>query len=147
MTKVEHSVVIERPPEEVWAFVHEPANDPKWQTTIVEARAPDEPMRVGTRVTEVRQFLGRRFETGFEVTEFEPYRRSAVRVIAGPIPGGGSYAFERADGGTRFTMTVELDAHGFFKLAEPVFVAMARRELEANLGHLKDLLETRGADA
>jgi hypothetical protein len=35
----------------------------------------------------------------------------------------------------------ELDAHGLFKLAEPVFARITARELEANLGHLKDLLE------
>ena len=38
-------------------------------------------------------------------------------------------------------MTGELDAHGFFKLAEPVFARIAGRELESNLGHLKDILE------
>jgi hypothetical protein len=39
----------------------------------------------------------------------------------------------------------ELDAHGLFKLAEPVFARMTSRELEANLGHLKDLLEADSA--
>jgi hypothetical protein len=38
-------------------------------------------------------------------------------------------------------VTGELDAHGAFKLAEPVFARITSRELEANLGHLKDLLE------
>ena len=42
-------------------------------------------------------------------------------------------------------MRGELDAHGFFKLAEPVFARITRRELEANLGHLKDLLEADSA--
>ena len=102
-------------------------------------------MRVGTPVTQVRQFLGRRFETGFEVTEFEPYRRSAVPITAGPIKGGGSYTLERVDDRTRFTATFELDAHGFFKLAEPIFARATRRELATNLGHLRDLLETEGA--
>ena len=39
------------------------------------------------------------------------------------------------------TVSGELDAHGVFKLAEPVFARITGRELEANLGHLKDLLE------
>jgi hypothetical protein len=34
-----------------------------------------------------------------------------------------------------------MEAHGFFKLAEPVFARFVRREVESNLGHLKDLLE------
>ena len=145
MTKLERSVLIERPIEDVWAFVHEPANDPKWQATIVEAHAPEEPLGVGTKIREVRRFLGRRFEMEYEVTEYEPHRRSAVRVTSGPIPGGGSYAFEPVNGGTRFSMTLEIDAHGFFRLAEPIFARAAHREMEANLGQLKDLLETGAA--
>ena len=38
-------------------------------------------------------------------------------------------------------MTGELDAHGTFKLAQPVFASITSRALEASLGNLKDLLE------
>lgn len=38
-------------------------------------------------------------------------------------------------------MTGRLEAHRLFQLAEPVFSRMTSRELEASLGHLKDLLE------
>jgi hypothetical protein len=62
-------------------------------------------------------------------------------MVSGPVPLSGTYAFEAVNGGTRFTVTGELDAHGFFKLAEPVFARITGRELESNLGHLKDLLE------
>ena len=47
------------------------------------------------------------------------------------------------DGGTRLTATLETDAHGFFKLAEPVFARMARRDFTGNFETLKDLLEAR----
>jgi hypothetical protein len=40
-------------------------------------------------------------------------------------------------------MTMETDAHGFFKLAEPVFGRMARRDVTTSCEHLKDLLEAR----
>jgi hypothetical protein len=63
-----------------------------------------------------------------------------VRLVSGPVPFSGSYLFEPADRGTKFTVTGELDAHGFFKLAEPVFARITGRELESTLGHLKDLL-------
>ena len=58
--------------------------------------------------------------------------------------GTGSYELEPVDGATRFTMTLGRDAHGFFKLAEPVFARMARRDLAASAEHLKDLLEAAG---
>jgi carbon monoxide dehydrogenase subunit G len=143
MTKIERSIVIDRPVDEVWAFVHDTTKDALWQTTLTESeKLTDGPMRVGTRVREVRHFLGLRIEVAWEVTEYEPYRKSAIRGVSGPIPLTGGYRLEPVAAGTRFTVRGELDAHGLFKLAEPVFARITRRELEANLGHLKDLLET-----
>ncbi len=142
MTKFEHSVVIQRPLEDVWAYVMEPANDPVWQGPVIEVRrGAGEQMGVGTEIEEVTQFLGRRFEMTYVVTEHEPMRRSAVRTSSGPVRMEGSYSFESVAGGTRFTMEGETDAHGLFKLAEPVFARMARREWESSCEVLKDLLE------
>jgi uncharacterized membrane protein len=142
MTKIERSIVIGRPVDEVWEFVHDIASDRLWQTTLVESeQLTDGPMGVGTRVREVRHFLGLKVELAWEVTEFEPKRRSAIKGISGPVPLSGGYRLEPLDDGTRFTVSGELDAHGLFKLAEPVFARITSRELEANLGHLKDLLE------
>ena len=142
MTRIERSVILDRPLAEVWQYVHDPANDAVWQTSILETRHEGgPPMDVGTRMVEVRRFLGRRFETAWEVSEFDPPRRSAVLSVSGPIPFTGSYVLEPVDGRTRFTLRMDTDAHGFFRLAEPVFGRMAGREMEANLGHLKDALE------
>ena len=142
MTKIERSIVIGWPVDDVWEFVHDVANDRLWQTTLAESeQLTDGPMGVGTRVREVRHFLGLRIESTWEMTEYEPNRTSAIRGVSGPIPLSGRYRVEAFEGGTRFTVTGELDAHGFFKLAEPLFARITGRELEANLGHLKDLLE------
>ena len=142
MTRITRSIAIDRPIDEVWEFVHDSTKDTLWQTTLVESeKLTDGPMRVGTKVREVRHFLGLRIELTWEVTEYEPKRKSAIRGISGPIPLTGGYRLEPLGTGTRFTVSGHLDAHGVFKLAEPVFARITRRELEANLGHLKDLLE------
>ena len=136
-------MVIERPLEEVWNYVIDPANDPVWQGVIVEVRrGAGVPLDVGSEIEEVSQFLGRRFEITYVVTEHEPMRRSAVRTTSGRSPRTGSYTFEETDGGTRFTMQGEVDAHGLFRLAEPVFARLARREWEHGAETLKDLLES-----
>jgi carbon monoxide dehydrogenase subunit G len=146
MTKVERSIVIDRPVEEVWSYVHDPSRDVTWQSTLIESeQLTDGPLGVGTKVREVRQFLGVRIEMAWEVTEYEPTSRSSIKGVSGPVPLNGSYLLEAVDGGTRLTVTGELDAHGLFKLAEPVFARMIGRELESNLGHLEDLLEAGAA--
>ncbi len=146
MTRFAHSVTIERPLEEVWEYVMDPANDPVWQGSVIEVRSgTDAPLRVGSEIEEVFQFLGRRFDVTFEVTEHEPMTRSAVKTSAGPVPMQGSYHFERVNGGTRFSIEGETDAHGLFKLAEPVFARIARRDWDTSCKVLKDVLESRGS--
>ena len=46
------------------------------------------------------------------------------------------------EGGTRVTEAVEAEIGGFFKLAEPLVVRMAKRQVAADYGNLKDLLES-----
>ena len=148
MTKIERSIVIDRAVDDVWEYVHDPTKDATWQSTLVESEQLTEGrVGIGTKVREVRQFLGIRVEVAWEVIEYEPNTRSSIKGVSGPIPLSGSYVLEPVDGGTRFTVAGELDAHGLFKLAEPVFARMTGRELEANLGHLKDLLESRAEES
>lgn len=142
MTKFAHSVVIDRPLEEVWNYVMDPANDPVWLGPIIDVPSGGgQPLDVGSEIEQVAKFLGRKFDVRLVVTEHEPMHRSAVRTSGGPVPLNGSYTFEPVNGGTRFTMEGEADAHGLFKLAEPLFARMARREWASYCDVLKDLLE------
>lgn len=142
MTRVERSITIDRPVSEVFGYTHDLSDNALWQTTLVEIEPLFEgPIAVGSQWREVRKFIGKRIETVLELTEYEPNVHSAVRMVSGPVPLSGTYEYQAVNGGTRFTVAGELDAHGFFKLAEPVFARITGRELESNLGHLKDLLE------
>ena len=144
MTTIQHTVTIGRPVEDVWDYVMDIRNDPVWTTNIVGVgRGAGEPVEVGLDFEETYRFLGVEMPITFTITEHEPHRRSAVEVADGPVPGRGSYDFEPVNGGaTRFTATLQTDAHGFFRLAEPVFARMARREFATSVEHLKDILET-----
>ncbi len=139
----EHTVVIERPIEEVFAFATDPNNDTLWQSTTLETEQTSEgPVGVGTTFRDTSKFLGRRIESTYEVTENEPPHRQCVRITSGPIPGSGCYLFEPADdGSTRFTQNFEADVGGFFRLAEPLVGRAIRRQMEADMATLKDLLE------
>ena len=140
----EHSVVIDRPVEEVFAFATDPNNDPLWLSTTLETeRTSEGAVDVGTTFRNVSKFLGRRIETTMQVTENDPPHKQCVRITSGPIPGEGCYLFESTDGGsTRFTQTFEAEVGGFFRLAEPLVGRALRRQTEADMATLKDLLES-----
>ena len=64
MTTFEHTAQILRPPEEVFAFLAQPANLPCWQSSLIAVRPHRRgPLRPGVEVTETRRFLGRVMET------------------------------------------------------------------------------------
>jgi uncharacterized protein YndB with AHSA1/START domain len=142
MTKLEQSVVINRPIEEVFAFVTDIEKISQWMSELVEAKQTSEgPMGVGTTISAVASPLGRRVESTQEVVEYEPNRKFAIKSTAGPVPSEDAYTFESVAGGTKVTRVTEAEVGGFFKLAEPLFARTMRRQFETNFANLKDLLE------
>ncbi len=139
----EHTVVIERPVEEVFAFTTDPNNESLWQSTSLETEQMTEgEVDVGTTFRNTSKFLGRTIESTYQVTENDPPHKQCVRITSGPLPGTGCYFYEPADGGsTRFTQTFETEVGGFFRLAEPLVARAIRRQMEADMATLKDLLE------
>ncbi len=142
MAKVQHSVVIGTPVEKVFAFVTDLENASLWQSWAVEANyTSDGPRGAGTPYVYVARFLGRRIESTGEITAFEPNRRYAWKVTSGPIPMEAETVFEPVDSGTKVTVIMQGEPGGFFKLAEPIVVRMAKRQIETDYANLKDLLE------
>ena len=145
MVKIEYGVEINRPIEEVFAFLADHENDTRWRSGLIEwKRISEGPTGVGSTSSEVLQFMGRRMETSFEVTEYEENVRIGFKTTSGPVPMEGLYSLERAEGGTKLAFTVQGEAGGFFKLAEPILATMVKRQIETDFNNLKDLLEAGG---
>lgn len=146
MARAEDSVVVERPPEEVFAYLTDPDNLPEWQASALEARQESPgAMTAGTRIREVRKFLGKRMETIVEVTAYEPGKQFSLKVVSGPVPFHVRQSFHPVEGGTKIDVVIEGEPGGFFRLAEPLVVRAVGRELANNLATLKDVLESRAS--
>src|SRR5262245_21494645 len=144
MAKLEIDTVINRPVEEVFAFLSNPENYPKWVSGTSEVKITSEgPIGVGTTYRSVVTFLGRRIEGEIEFTEYEPNRGYALKTISGPFPLEDSVTFERVEGGTRVSETHVGEVGGFFKLAEPLLISLVKRQFEAEYANRKDPLEAR----
>jgi uncharacterized membrane protein len=145
MVTVEKGIVIGRPAVDVFAFVSDHTNAPRWQRGLLEVRrANDGPIGVGTRHTLVRTFMGRRVEASNEFTHYEPNKLVAFAVISSWLPGHGSYVVEPEGAHrARLIARVELRPMGLFRVAEPLMAAALTRDVEANLGALKGLLEAK----
>ena len=61
---------------------------------------------------------------------------------SGPIPMRGYYTLEPVDEGTSLNLTIEAELTGVLKMAEPLVVNTAKKQITADLAKLKELLET-----
>jgi uncharacterized protein YndB with AHSA1/START domain len=138
---LENTVVIRRPTAEVFGFLADLENLPRWNYAIVETHKISQgPVGVGTIYQQVRS-VPSRSEERFEVTAYNPPRQLEIRGQLGPFPSRLAYALDAVPEGTRVTNSVELELRGPGRLLGRVAVPRIRDAVAANLGKLKDLLE------
>ena len=142
MVSIELYVVINRPVEEVYAYTSNPENNSQWESHCLGSVITSEgPTGVGTTFSDVIKFLGRRIESIWEITEFDPNKKVSLKSIKSPIPAKVGYTYEDVEGGTKVTVVGEVELGGLFKLTKPFIVREGKKEWETSLANLKDLLE------
>jgi len=138
--RVELTIEISRPQQEVFDFLTDLSRVPEWQASAVESRA-NRPLAQGTRISERRSFMGRDLETEVEVTAYEPPRRLTLRALEAPLKLTIDHVLEERDGETSLHVTADGKPTGALRLAGPAVESTARRELSRDFGRLKELLE------
>ncbi len=131
MASIVHSVEIDKSPDEVFAYVTDPANFIEWQAAVVSAHAEDSgSLQEGSKFVMTRRMGKKRVQTmTAEYTEHDFPRRYAFRVLDGPVRAVGKGSFEPLGEGdrTRFTFELDFEGHGIGKLLVPLVV---RRQAE-----------------
>ena len=138
--------VINRPPAQVADYAGDPSNAPEWYVNIKSVEWKTEPpIRIGSKLAFVAQFLGRRLAYTYEVVDLVPGRRLVMKTAQGPFPMETTYTWEPVgEGQTRMTLRNRGEPAGFSKIAGPLMAAAMRRANQKDLRLLKTLLE-RGA--
>lgn len=139
-------IVIARPRALVADFAANPDNAPKWYVNIKSVEWQTEPpLRLGTRVAFVAQFLGRRLAYTYEIVELVPGERLVMRTSQGPFPMETTYSWaSTADGDTRMTLCNRGVPTGFSRLVAPFVSAAMMRANRKDLAALKRMLERAG---
>jgi uncharacterized protein YndB with AHSA1/START domain len=135
--------VIDRPRAAVAAYAGDPDKAPEWYVNIksVEWKTPP-PMAVGSRLTFVAHFLGRRLAYTYEIVELVPGERLVMRTSEGPFPMETTYTWASlGESRTRMTLRNRGQPSGFGKLAAPLMAAAMRRANRKDLARLKTMLE------
>jgi uncharacterized membrane protein len=119
--RVEESIEINSPLEEVFNYVSDVGNYPQWMAHALEVRKDTAgPPQQSDRFIVAIKSVGRRFETPYERTTYEANRRYTDRAVGGPVPNQRwDCTFQEVPGGTRLTRAVEAKLSGVLKLLEP----------------------------
>ncbi len=135
---------IGRPVGEVSSYVADPSNAPQWYRNIesVEWRT-DPPVGVGSRMSFVARFLGRRLEYEYEVIELVPGERLVMRTSEGPFPMETTYTWADANGATWMTLRNRGEPAGFARVGAKAMAAAMRRANQKDLDNLRSILEAR----
>jgi Polyketide cyclase / dehydrase and lipid transport len=136
---------IDRPRDEVAAYLRDPANDTRWIGGVRSARLlTPGPVAVGSQVERVASFLGRRVEYVNEVTELTA-DRLAMLSVRSPFPMRVTYGHrDTGASSTEVSVRVEGDAGRFYALAAPLLGLAVRRSITRDLRNLKQALEGSG---
>jgi len=143
---VNTSIVIERPVDVVARYAMDPDKAPLWYKNIksIEWRTPH-PLRVGTKLDFVAEFLGRRLAYTYEVVELVENERLVMRTAQGPFAMETTYEFAASGpASTRMNLRNRGELKGFAAIMAPVMVGGMRTANEKDLATLKAILEDNG---
>lgn len=140
--RVEHSIDIHRPADDVFAFIADPSTLPQWQSDVLEVH-PDPPTGggKGARHREIRSVVGMRIEQTLEVMAFVPNERLDLKVVDGPLQLSVSHTFASIEDGTRITIVGEGHPGPLFLFAGPLAMRAVRSQSRRAFARLKVLLE------
>jgi uncharacterized protein YndB with AHSA1/START domain len=143
MPVVEESVVIARPPQEVFDFLANFGNLSAYDAFVTASgQVGDGPPGLGTRGRGTTRFMGQQFDWTVEFTEFEPPRRMVSRSVEGKRNVTATFTLEPAGGGTRVVERLETGAmDGLLgKLPKSLVNRLLGRSLRGNLKTLGRVL-------
>jgi uncharacterized protein YndB with AHSA1/START domain len=115
MPSASRAITINKPIGEVFAFVGDGLNGPKWRSGVLDVslQSGDAASKGAVYRQGVKGPGGRRIAADYEVTDYQPNRRLAFHAIAGPVRPTGSYELAATDGATKLTFSLEAELSGW----------------------------------
>ena len=142
MPKISGSIEIRRPVEEVFDFVADETNEPRYNDEMVHCeKVSPGPVGVGTSYEAVLDVRGRTTPMIIEVTDIDRPERLASRSRVPTMDIYGALVFEPIADGTRMSWEWDLQPRGPLRLVGPLVTFMGRRQEERIWTRLKELLE------
>ncbi|MFC1960948.1 SRPBCC family protein [Chloroflexota bacterium] len=133
------TTVINRPVETVFAYLNNVSNDVYWRTGVTESG-----LRSGESLESgvIGYTCAGNIEAEWRVVAYTADESVDWDLISGPYRGCGGYRLVPVDDGTQFTLVADVEPTGLYKLLGPLFGWIGRRQNQADVEKLRDILES-----
>ena len=137
-------ISINRPREEVFSAATDARSQPQWDKGLLEgAHDPDGPVRLGSKVSEVRRLFGRTQRTTDTITAFEGGRRIVREGNAPPFTTRGETVVTGDGASSDLHLEWQLTmSPAPLRVLEPIVLALIKRQFRTIFHELKDQLES-----
>jgi uncharacterized protein YndB with AHSA1/START domain len=142
MAHAENGIFINRPVAEVFSFILNGDNNPRWRPGVADIqRVTPLPDGVGSKFKQGMKGPTGRIDADYEITRCDPNLHIEFQVTAGPAKPRGAYGFQAGEKATQVTFILDFQPRGLQRLMDGVIEKQMREEV-ANLKRLKACLET-----
>ena len=142
MIAFETDVQIDRPIEEVFAYVSDPLKFPHWNSAVQAVRKTSADANgVAATYSMERDLPGGRAVNELEVVESERPHEFAIRATAGPTPFLYHYRFTTENDATVVTLDAQVELPGAAALLPALARRAVKKGVDDNLTTLKHVLE------
>ncbi|HKR55375.1 MAG TPA: SRPBCC family protein, partial [Gemmatimonadales bacterium] len=138
--------VVDAPASEVYAFLAEIANLPRWQSGVERAELTSSgPVGVGSTAVVERRVLGQQVRADLRVAALEPDRRIVLETDASGLHVEASVGLEPEGADrTRVTFGMAMEATSFFmRTVEPMVASAAENDIAESLDRLSSVFAKR----
>jgi carbon monoxide dehydrogenase subunit G len=138
----EKHIYIDRPPQVVFDYMSDPANDAQWRAGSRSAEwASNDPIGVGSLMRSEDHAMGRKIETFSKITSWDPPLQYGFKSLSKSFPAEFSFNLEAEGDGTQLTARGQIEFKGLFKFLELFSSKGIRTRAEEDFITLKQVLE------
>lgn len=142
MVRIEGDIVIKRPREEVFDFVADERNEPRYNPRMIRSeKVTDGPVGQGSCFRAEIMTRGGKAEMTIQNTAYDRPRRLASTTYLSNMEIRGALIFDRVPDGTRLQWVWELRPRGLLKVMSPVVARIGKHQEREIWNNLKRLLE------
>ena len=146
MITLHNQLDVDRPIAEVYDFIVNVEDAPKWQPAVLETtRITPGPLQVGSQFREVAKLGNRRVDTLCEVLELEPLQRITFKGSSpsSPMSYKTTYTLEAKGDATRITIVGNFSFTGLWRLVEFIIKSEVSKESQQEAQAMKAAIESR----